>query len=703
MKLALWDWMLMLVPLSGVIAIGLLARRHMRSVADFMAGGRVAGRYLVAASDGMAAMGLITVVAMFEFYYKSGFAVGHWYNLAVPIWLIINLTGYIVYRYRETRAMTMAQFFEIRYSKRFRVFAGVLSYVSGIVNYGIFPAVAARFFIHYCGLPTSLDVFGFALPTFALLMSVFLGVALLIVLGGGHLTSMVTDCVQALFGYAVYIAVAVAILVIFRWDHISAALLDRVPGESMLNPFDTYNLQSFNLAFVIISIVGSVYAYMAWQGNQGFNCAAASPHEAKMGRILGTWRAGALYVMLTLIAVAAYTYMHHPEFASGAAGVTAELAEIEDATIRTQVTVPVAISHFLPVGLLGAFAALMLFMMISTDTTYLHSWGSILIQDVVLPLRKKPFEPEEHIRWLRWSIAGVAVFAFLFSLLFRQNDYILMFFSITGAIFLGGAGSVIVGGLYWSRGTTAGAWSAMFVGAIVGAGGLLLQQTWPIIVDIMTRWEIALDWITENSEAFPIDGQWMWLYAFSSAITVYVVVSLLTCREPFNMDRMLHRGKYAREEDRPEGAPAITQRSWLDRYLGIDKEFTRGDRILSYSVFYWTMFIFAIWLVATILNLIPSLRWTGAGWANYFRVTGIWMPLLVAVVTSVWFTWGGIRDLRRLFARLKIAARNEMDDGRVVDNLNVEDIAPLKEKLGDTVSLPEVDETGEVISKQSGD
>jgi len=228
MKLALLDWLMMVLPLVTVIAIGGKARRHMRSVADFMAGGRVAGRYLVAVSDGMAAMGLITVVALFEFYYKSGFAIGHWNNLAVPIWLFINLTGYIVYRFRETRAMTMAQFFEVRYSKRFRVFTGVLCYLSGIVNYGIFPAVAARFFIHYCGLPQQVELLGVGIPTFAALMALFLGIALFIVLGGGHLTSMVTDCVQALFGYAIYLAIAVAILVLFRWDQIATALLDRL-------------------------------------------------------------------------------------------------------------------------------------------------------------------------------------------------------------------------------------------------------------------------------------------------------------------------------------------------------------------------------------------------------------------------------------------------------------------------------------------
>ena len=36
-----------------------------------------------------------------------------------------------------------------------------------------------------------------------------------------------------------------------------------------------------------------------------------------------------------------------------------------------------------------------------------------------------------------------------------------MFLALTGAIFVGGAGSAIIGGLYWKRGTTAAAWTAM--------------------------------------------------------------------------------------------------------------------------------------------------------------------------------------------------------------------------------------------------
>ena len=52
-----------------------------------------------------------------------------------------------------------------------------------------------------------------------------------------------------------------------------------------------------------------------------------------------------------------------------------------------QQKVPITLSHVLPAGLRGAFAAAMLGFFISTHTTYLHTWGSILIQDVVIPLK----------------------------------------------------------------------------------------------------------------------------------------------------------------------------------------------------------------------------------------------------------------------------------------------------------------------------
>ena len=149
--------------------------------------------------------------------------------------------------------------------------------------------------------------------------------------------------------------------------------------------------------------------------------------------------------------------MNHPSYRDIADSVNLSLSELDTDTLRSQMRGPIVLSTILPMGLLGAFAALMLAAFVSTHDTYLHSWATIIIQDVVMPFRNKPFDKDTHIKVLRYAIFGVAVFIFLFSLLFQQNQKIALFFAITAAIFAGGSGAVIIGGLYWKRGTTTAA------------------------------------------------------------------------------------------------------------------------------------------------------------------------------------------------------------------------------------------------------
>lgn len=94
------------------------------------------------------------------------------------------LTGYCVFRFRESRAMTMGQFLEMRYSRKFRVLAGTLQSASGILDYGLFPGVSGKFFVFFCGLPTTCSIFGFAVPTFVLIMAAYLLISVLLATGG---------------------------------------------------------------------------------------------------------------------------------------------------------------------------------------------------------------------------------------------------------------------------------------------------------------------------------------------------------------------------------------------------------------------------------------------------------------------------------------------------------------------------------------
>jgi SSS family solute:Na+ symporter len=176
-----------------------------------------------------------------------------------------------------------------------------------------------------------------------------------------------------------------------------------------------------------------------------------------MAGLLYGWRFRVLLTVTLVVPIAVMTLTAHPDFAGTAAelqrsldGVQAATAE-ERATLQGQLRVPYALALLLPPGMLGLVVAAMLAAFLSTHDTYLHSWGSIFVQDVVLPFRRTSLSPRAHLWLLRAAILGVAVFIFLFSLYVRPTQYIAMFFAITGAVFVGGAGSAIIGGLYWSR------------------------------------------------------------------------------------------------------------------------------------------------------------------------------------------------------------------------------------------------------------
>ena len=134
------DWMIVIGMILLMLGILVYCNRYMRNVADFLAANRCAGRYVLCISEGIAGFAVVNSVATWEAFTKSGFASSWWYMITAPVSLVLSLFAWVTYRMRETRCFTLAQFYEVRYSRKFRIAAGMLTWISGIVNYGIFPA-----------------------------------------------------------------------------------------------------------------------------------------------------------------------------------------------------------------------------------------------------------------------------------------------------------------------------------------------------------------------------------------------------------------------------------------------------------------------------------------------------------------------------------------------------------------------------------
>ncbi|MFH1998783.1 MAG: sodium:solute symporter, partial [Planctomycetota bacterium] len=387
-----------------------------------------------------------------------------------------------------------------------------------------------------------------------------------------------------------------------------------------------------------------------WQGPQGYTCCAKDAHEAKMAGVLNGWRYRVLLVFALVTPFAVRTFLDHPDFAEQAAVVHQSLEAIQTDTpeqlpaMQSQMRTPLALAAMLPVGLLGLMCAAMLAAFISTHDTYLHSWGSILVQDVILPFRKKPFTQRQHLWLLRLSIFAVAIFIFCFSLLFRQTQFIAMFCVVTASIFVGGAGSVIIGGLYWKHGTTQGAWSAMITGMTFSLAGIVINQYYP---------------------DFPLTGQEMSFVAIVLSVGMYLLVSLLGPRAMHNMDRLLHRGKYAVAG---ESSTSLAEaRTWLEK-LGFDREFTGWDRVVTFISVGWPLLWTLVFVAGTVYCL---LRQAGGhevsndAWLTFWQGF-LWITYVASILVTFWYAIGGMIDIKYLYSTLRTRNEEPHDDGRVV-------------------------------------
>ena len=695
MNLSFIDWLIVLAALGGMIYSVSMTKGLMKSVTDFLSAGRTAGRYVISVSSGVAGLGAISIVMFLEMGFVAGFSLSWWGLSQGIIILAITMSGWVIYRFRSTRCLTLAQFFEKRYSRNFRIFAGIVAFFAGIINFGIFPAVGAQFFINYCGLPDSF----MGIPVYPLVMILLLGVALYFVYTGGQIAVIIADFFQGVFVTFVLFGIALYLFFTIGWDQVSESLeqtpitiaREQIEGlraddsfqelseteqnkkifeinenyenSSRINPFKTSHVEDFNFWYFLIGIIGVMYGTLGWQGSQGYNSSAKSAHEAKMGSVLAGFRGLPQGLFMFIVPVLIYVLMTHPDYQSVADSVASSLDNLSTDTLRSQMRAPFVLSEILPVGLLGAFAALMLAAFISTHDTYLHSWGSIFIQDVIMPFRKKPFDKETHLKVLRYSIFGVAVFIFLFSLLFSQSQKIALYFAVTAAIFSGGCGAVIIGGLYWDRGTTAAAWTAMIVGAIIGVGGTLVKQ-------------VSGDWLADPSSFAAIksiilslqdiNGQEYWGIGMAASSLSYVSVSLAGNGTRVNMDRLLNRGKYSIEGE----MKVVNQEPDLGwKIFGMGKEFTKTDKLIYIINYVWTGMWTLVFIIGTAYNLSNPV--SNSSWMVYWKYY-IYINIAVSAVIIVWFTVGGFSDLRDMIKSLQSENRDHGDDGWV-DNTGEEE------------------------------
>jgi SSS family solute:Na+ symporter len=165
-----------------------------------------------------------------------------------------------------------------------------------------------------------------------------------------------------------------------------------------------------------------------------------------------------------------------------------------------------------------------------------------------------------------------------------------------------------------------------------------------------------------------VTGQVLTFWSIAISVGLYILVSLATCRTPFDLDRMLHR-----DERKAEGETAPR---WWER-LGFDRRMTGWDRFVTAITIAWPLFFTAVFAVGMARHLLgPRLGLDPLTDGQWLEGWGGWLTLAfgTAALVTIWFLVGGIRDLVRMFRLLDQARPDARDDGRVENHRNADEM-----------------------------
>ena len=467
-----FDWAIVAVYLSVSVVIGLMVKRYATDMSTYIGAGRRVGTWLGIATMTGTELGLVTVMYSAQAGFKGGFAAFHMAVIAGVVTFFIGVTGFIVAPLRRERILTIPEFYEKRFGRRTRILGGVILAFAGILNMGLFLQVGSKFIVGVTGID---HVYG--LPA---VMTTLLVLVLIYTILGGMISVIITDYIQFVvlaFGMLLTSFFAVREL---GWDNIFNVVHTEM-GSSGFNPLEE---GEFGVGYVIwMCLTAGLVGCAIWPTAVARALAMESPQAVKKQYMWSSVSFTIRFMVPYFWGICAFVFIMTQAPDLRQLFFPAEGSEAKP--LDNLYALPAFFGRIIPAGFLGILSAAMIAAFMSTHDSYLLCWSSVITQDVVAPLTNDKLSVKSRVLLTRIIIVLIGAFLLFWGMFYKANDLVWNYMAITGAIYFTGAFPLLVGGLYWKRASSTGAFCSLIAGctALVGiepirklVGGQLLPM-----------------------------------------------------------------------------------------------------------------------------------------------------------------------------------------------------------------------------------
>ncbi len=422
--------------LAGMLFIGWLASRRIRSNEDFMVAGRRLGPVMLAGTLAATEVGGGSSMGVAEKAYGAWGMSASWYVITMTITFVV--LAFIAPRLRRSMVKTVPEYFHRRYGPPSALLTAIIM-ILPLVGLSAIQIIASSVILSV--------MLGLSYPVCVVLVTVV--VTIYSVLGGLWSVTL-TDVVQwCLIVIGLAVAVPFAIEASGGW----AQAMSYVPQQKMSLT------EGMGTGTIISLVVMYVASFSVGQEAVQRYFAARDERAAMWGSLL----AGGVYLLFALV----------PAVLGILAFSMVEQGVLDASLIEargTRYVLPVLAIAVLPAWLVGVvFAALISATMSSADSDLLAA-GSIFSNDIYARYFRRDASDEHILRVTRLAMVGVALLALIIALTSTDNLIAILMFSFT--LRAGGAFFPYVLGHFWRRSSAAGAMASL----VAGSAAVLLVE-----------------------------------------------------------------------------------------------------------------------------------------------------------------------------------------------------------------------------------